>query len=796
MPPERRLAAVWFADVVEYGRLMASDDAAALALIEQFQGVVTEAVAANGGRLVKFLGDRALAEFGSSAAAVRAALDTRRGFAAMPLVQDGTCAGLRIGVHSGEILIAADGDIFGDGVNIAARLQASAAPCEILLSEDVWKQLRSRTDFSLAEQGTRELKGLQQPLAVYAAVDPADPAQLPAAVPRHRPAGSSARPVSRTTTLIAELKRRHVVRVALAYAVIGYGVVQVATSFFPALQLPGWTVTFTAAVVMLGFPVAVVLAWAYDITPDTGPRRTGQSRADDASSLPARGLPQRAYAVVGVGVLLTLIGFGLTFRGSSPAATPTAAASIAVLPFMNLSSDSENEAFSDGLTEELLNTLAQVRGLRVPARTSSFAFKNVQHDITEIGQKLNVDMLLEGSVRKSGEQLRITAQLIRVADGSHVWSRTYDRRLADVFAIQEEIAEEIVRQIMPRVRRGGETDLVRQSTRDTDAYEAYLQGRHQFWQQGGDEGLRRAAAFFDLAIERDSSYAIAWAGLSDAYMLLGGSGFVPPHDIFPQAKAAASKALALDDRLAEGYVALASINWLYDWDWEAAARNYRASFSVNPLLHTRCVCYAWYLAVTGDPDAAVLEAERARSLDPLARLPRVIAAWMYFLDGRHESARQEVAQIFVMNPTDVSARRISAWLAWSAGDTAAALGELEQVRADVNARGGFAQRASPVVVAELASMLARSGRTAEAQELLTSLEARARQQYIPAEYIGGVHAALGRYDGAFEWLERAFAERSNLAQFHAQPLSEPLRSQPRYRALLDRTGLPAAARRR
>ena len=589
----------------------------------------------------------------------------------------------------------------------------------------------------------------------------------------------------------AELKRRHVGRVAVAYAVIGFGVVQVATSFFPALRLPEWTVSFVVAIVVLGFPLALVLAWAFEITPG------GVRRAEPMATAAAPG-PRASSAVgyLGVGILVALVAFGLTSsitgRDGAPGADPVQ--SVAVLPFANLSTDAENEAFSDGLTEELLNVLAQVKGLRVPARTSSFAFKNVNHDITEIGQKLGVEMVLEGSVRKAGERLRITAQLIRVADGSHVWSNTYDRQLSDVFAIQEEIAAAIVEQLLPRVAATSEASgLVRATTSNLDAYESYLQGRHQFWQQGGEEGLRRAAAFFDGAIEQDPEYAIAYAGLSDAYMLLGGSGFAPPNDVFPQSKEAALKALELDGRLAEGYVALASINWLYDWDWAAADRNYRRSFSVNPLLHTRCICYAWYLAVTGDLDAAVLEAERARTMDPLARLPRVIAAWMYYLSGRTTEAEAEVQAIFEMSATDASARRIRAWLHWDAGRRESAIAELEQVRTDLESRGGFAAKASPVMVAELASMYARAGRRAEAEQLLAALTERAGRQYVPPEYVAAVHGALGTMDEAAQWLEQALDSRSNLAQFNALPLSAPLHRESWYRQVMTRVGLPSVA---
>lgn len=594
--------------------------------------------------------------------------------------------------------------------------------------------------------------------------------------------------LSRLGAFVDELKRRRVIRVAIVYGVIGFGIMQVAGDFFPALQLPSWTVTFLAVLIILGFPIALGLAWAFQVAPDRG------AGTEDLHPAP-RPAGSRAVGFIGVGILLGLVGFGLAYN---PMMRPDMGSdrsirSIAVLPFANLSTDEENEAFSDGLTEELLNALARIDRLRVPARTSSFAFKNVNHDISEIGRKLNVDVLLEGSVRKAADRLRISVQLISVADGSQLWSETYDRELADVFAIQEEIAESIVAQLLPRFSPDGTSGrFVDATTESVSAYQSYLQGRHQFWQQGGEEGLRRAAAFFEDAVQQDTDYALAYAGLADAYMVLGGSGFARPHDIFPDAKAAALKALSLDDRLAEGYVALASINWQYDWDWAAAATNYRRSFSVNPLLHTRCICYAWYLAVTGDRDAAVLEAERARTMDPLARLPHIISGWMYYLAGRYDDAQAQVDEIFAANAKDGSARRIAAWIHWSRGRHAEAVEELEKMRGEQDARG-FARTGSPLVVAELATMYARTGREAEAREFAAALVSRAQRQYIPPEYVAAIHGALGEFDTAFAFLEEAFENRSNLAQFNALPFSEPLRAQPRYRSLIERVGLGSAA---
>ena len=700
----RHLSAVWFADIVGYSRLAAANEPAAIRLVEAFQAVAREQVECCDARVVKFTGDGALAEFDSTESAVRAALALQKEFAARS-AEIGMPSTLRIGVHVGDVLIAGDGDLYGDGVNVAARLQTEAEPGQVVVSEDIWRQLRPRPGFRFQPLGERELKGITARVAVFSVLDEQESAEGP----------------------------------------------RLQTTAVPAPPRP----------------------------------------------LSARPGPSRTLIAAGTGLFLLLMGVVYFARvyPSHPTVgaaegNPEAIRSIAVLPFVNMSADAENEYFSDGLTEELLNVLAQVNGLRVAARTSSFQFKGKNHDIGEIGRKLNVESVLEGSVRKVGDRIRITAQLINVEDGYHLWSETYDRELRDIFAIQDEISKAIVGNLMPRLAGGSATTPVREPTKNMEAYELYLRGRHEFWKGPGEEGLRRTADFFEKAIDQDPSFALAYANLADAYMLL--ANHVPPRETMPKAKAAALKAIELDPKLAEGYVALASINWLYDWDWAAADRNYRRSFSVNPLLHTRCICYAWYLAVTGDPEAAVLEAERARTMDPLARLPMVISGWMYYFAGRYDDARKQVDDIFALSSKDLAARRIAAWIAWDQGRRAEAIAELEKVRDEFESKGGFGAKASPAAVTDLGFMYAKAGRRAETEQLLRDMVDRADRQYIPAENIAALFGALGDMDQAFGWLDRAYTNRSTFATFNLLPISEPLRSDPRYQEIMGKIGLDRA----
>lgn len=586
-------------------------------------------------------------------------------------------------------------------------------------------------------------------------------------------------------SLIAELKRRRVFRVAAVYAVVAWGLIQVADAVAEPLALPSWFVTVVILSTAMGFPLAVALAWAFDINPGQGVQSTDGDRPEGRMRrlVPATLV---AMALVGATVALGVWPHTTPAQGASGGETTAGIESIAVLPFMNISSDSENEHFSDGLAEEILNSLAQVPGLRVAARTSSFAFRNSEAELPEIGRRLKVQTVLEGSVRQSANKLRITVQLIQVSDGYHLWSKVYERDIQDIFEIQDDISSAILQSLAPRFAASGDA-LVRHPTENVEAYDLYLRGRHRFWQGSTEAGLRESAAFMDQAIAADPQFSLAYAGLSDAYMIL--ANHVPPSDVMPMAEEAATKALELDPKLAEGYVALASVNWLYDWDWAAADRNYRLSFSVNPLLTTRCVCYAWYLATVGDPVSAVAEAQRAREMDPVARLPHVILAWMYYLAGRYDDARSELGEIFAVNAADESGRRISAWILWDEGRKDEAVAEMEKIRHEVDRKSSFEEQGSPIVLAELAIMYAQTGRQADAGKLLDRLRERVQRRYIPPEYIAAVEAAIGDQDRAFRTMDAALENRSNLGQFSILPLSRPLRADPRYQQVLERIGL-------
>jgi TolB-like protein len=432
-----------------------------------------------------------------------------------------------------------------------------------------------------------------------------------------------------------ELKRRNVYKVAVAYAVAGWALAQGIAQVFPVFDIPNWAVRLIVLVIMIGFPIALVIAWAFELTPE------GIKRTEDADLTPSaqqRGKRAWIFVVIIAGaVSLTLFFLGrYTARNSSSvSSSDLPAKSIAVLPFVNMSSDKENEYFVDGLTEEILNRVAQITDLKVPGRTSSFAFKGKNSDLRQIGAALGVAHVLEGSVRKSADRLRITAQLMRTADGYHLWSQSYDRKLDDVFAIQEDIARAIADALSVQLKLRSEKS--QQPTRDMVAYNQYLEARSLITQRSADN-LRRAIGLLEATTQRDADFGNAWAALAQAHALAPYFHVVRLKESHEAAETAARRALLIDDSLAAAHSALADV--LRDrYDWLNSEREYQRALQLSPNEVEAHNQYAQMLLRVGHTEAALEHASRACELDPLAWVPPSIVAAAHLSRGELEQAR-------------------------------------------------------------------------------------------------------------------------------------------------------------
>ncbi len=456
--------------------------------------------------------------------------------------------------------------------------------------------------------------------------------------------------------------------------------------------------------------------------------------------------------------------------------------SIAVLPFVNMSPDPENEYFSDGLAEDVINALTQVEGLRVAARTSAFNFKGSNKSIHEIGDLLNVNTVLEGSVRKLENRLRITAQLINVADGYHLWSEQYNRQMEDVFEVQDDITKAIVAKLRIRLARDSKQSLVRRHTDNLKAYNLYLKGRH-FWSQRTPEGLRKGMEYFQKAIELDPSYALSYAGLAQSYSILGVYGLVPRKEVESKATAAATTALELNDQLAESHFARGLIKFWYDANWPSSETDFKRAIELNPEYALSYGYSALILAMTGRSDAAIKQAKQAQAIDPLSPYIDTLAGLTFYVLGQYSEAVRECRKGVEIEPHYVVALWILALSYVRLSQCERAVETMEEaVRASKRA---------PIFVGMLGYVYAKSGMTKQAQNLITELTTRSTEEYVAAFCFLAAHIGLGDKEAILEWLRKAHDEGLDPVSVWAtlKPDLDLLRSDSRFTHLLRQMNL-------
>jgi serine/threonine protein kinase/tetratricopeptide (TPR) repeat protein len=460
--------------------------------------------------------------------------------------------------------------------------------------------------------------------------------------------------------------------------------------------------------------------------------------------------------------------------------------SVAVLPFTNLSPSREDEYFSDGMTEELITALGRIEGLRVAARASSFTFKGTHADVRDVAQRLNVGAVLDGSVRRAGLRLRVTAELVDAREGTRLWADSYDRELRDIFAVQDDLARAIADALKVRLTHPGGAPLVARPTKSLAAHDSYLQGRF-FWNQRTASALLTAVRYFERAIQHDSAYAEAYAGLADCYAVFPSFEVTPPREAYSKAAAAALRALALDSTLGQAHAALGLVRANSEWDWRSAEREYRHAIALAPSYPTAHQWYAEYLNTIGLNTEALAEVERALALDPLSRQIGVVKGRLLLASRRYDEAIAQLRKTLELDPYFA---RGHFWLGQAylaKGSRTEALTELEKAE-----RQG--QRAEGL----LAYTYALLGQRERAHALVRDLTARAEREYASPYLIAVAYIGLGERNHALRWLELATDMRdpaTGPANWLNDPLLDPLRSDPRFNRLLTRMGLkPAGVR--
>ena len=683
---QRRLAAIMFTDMVGYSALAQRDDALALELLEEHRQILRSIFLRFHGTEIKTIGDAFMVEFQSALEAAQCAIEIQRTLAKRNHdVASERQVEIRIGIHIGDV-VHRESDVYGDGVNIASRIQPLARSGGICVSMDVERQIRNALEARFEKLAPTDLKNIELPMDLFRIVLPWEKQAARVAAQRER-------------------KKRPLVLIVALLALL-------------------------------------VLAGVWML----------RSHPKSRSSI-------------------------------APIAQAPAAKSVAVLPFVNMSSDKENEYLSDGITEDLSTALTQVKGLHVPARTSSFVFKGKTEDIRKIGEQLHVATVLEGSVSKAGNKLRITAQLVNVADGFHLWAANYDREMTDILDIRSDISRRVVDALKVQLGVEETERLARKPTEMTEAYEVYLLGRYEL-NKFTEAGFTNAVTHFKRAMAMDPSFALATAGLAEAYNMLGYWNFLPPKEAFPEAKSAALQALKLNPRLAEAHTALAFVYYEFEWLFEEADHEFSEAVRLNPGSATARMWFAEFLLAMERYPEADEQFDIARKLDPLSVRISFDLAVEFWLKRQFDRAENQLQRTLSTDPGNSLAYDFLGQVLWKINKPAEAFSAFERAR---TLEGVF----SGEEIQETRKTYEALGLSAYLRKV-NELRQRhlARGKYESALIIALNYAAAGGDRDALDWLERAVQEHSTwLPELKVDATWDSLRSQPRFIAVLKKIGL-------
>src|SRR5712692_6674613 len=571
----------------------------------------------------------------------------------------------------------------------------------------------------------------------------------------------------------AELRRRNVYKVAVAYAVISWLLIQAASILLPTFEAPPWVMKVLVVLLALGFLFAVFISWAFEMTPE-GMKRTSDISPDEV--IPYWSKRKFAALIIGVAVIAAgLLAFQLLRAPRLTTAFGASQKSIAVLPLLNESGDAKDEYFSDGLSEELIAALAQIKDLKVIGRSSSFRFKGRKEETKTIGEKLGVATLLEGTVRKQGDRVRIVAEWINAADGIELWTRTFDRELKDIFAVQQEIAAAVASSLKVTLLGLDERSSANPATKNTEAHNAYLLGHYHF-QRRNLEDYRKAVAYFDEAIRLDLDYALAHAERSEAWTLIGdlsGQG----KTAWPKAREDAEKAVAIAPTLAEAHAALGWVRFFTEWRFAEGLSELKRAKELAPANPTANDLLARVIVYLGRLDEAENQGRQAVELDPLASAPKNNLARILWYEGKLDEADVVARKAAELQPNSASSRRWQVLVAIQRGDKETALREA-QLEPDES------YRRFELAVAQYA----RGDRTAADAALADLIAHDQGLDYQVAQ----VYAVRGEKEKAFEWLQIAFDNHdTGMLALLVDPLLNSLRDDPRFKMLIAKMNFPA-----
>jgi TolB-like protein/Tfp pilus assembly protein PilF len=580
-------------------------------------------------------------------------------------------------------------------------------------------------------------------------------------------------------SFIKELKRRNVIRVAIAYAIAAWLLIEISATTFPMLRLPEWTATFVTVLLMIGLPVALIFAWAFELTPEGLKREKDVDRSRSITHSTGRKLD---FVIIGA-MAAALLYFAVNhdWNGKQGRIAPGEITSIVVLPLDNLMNDPQQDYFVDGMHDALITELTRIRALKVISRTSAVRYRNTEMSVPEIAIELGVDAIVEGSVLRAGNTVRVTAQLIEARSDRHLWADNFDRELSDILALHSDLARAIVDEIRVAVTPEEESRFANTRSVNPEVYELYLRGRF-LCGNGTPEEMANAIQYLQQAIARDPGYAPAHAELASCYTDNSYLEYLRPLEVYPKAKVAAIRAVEIDDQLAEAHSAVGSVAYQFEWDFLEAENAFKRAIDLNPSNLRTLIYYAWMLGETGRFEEAMVPARRAQELDPLSAMANIAVAEIYYLSRNYDEAIKEYSKNLDFSPNDPLVNYFLAWPYEQKGMFEKATALLE--------KAVMLSNGAPVYLAALGHTHALAGRRDEALKILEQLEGLSGPIPPSPFHIALVHVGLGNDDSAFQWLEEAYRQRAlQLIYLKVGPKFDRLRKDTRFTDLLRRLGM-------
>ncbi|MEY2578778.1 MAG: hypothetical protein QOI49_1602 [Verrucomicrobiota bacterium] len=577
----------------------------------------------------------------------------------------------------------------------------------------------------------------------------------------------------------AELKRRNVYKVAVAYAVIAWLLIQAASILLPTFEVPPSVMKSLVVIIALGFVVAVIIAWTFEMTPE-GMKRTENVRPDE--KIPQWSRRKFAALILVFAICAAALLAYQVFRAKpttqSSEVTNLPAKSIAVLPFDSLSTDPDNAFFAEGVQDEILTRLAKVADLKVIARTSTQKFKAAPENLTDVAKQLRVMNILEGSVQKVNGQVRVNVQLINGLTNAHLWAEIYDRKLTDIFAVESDIAKTIADQLQAKLTGSEKDAMSKKPTANPEAYDLYLRGRF-FWNKRTSLDLPKAVDYYNQAVAKDPNYALAYSGLADAYVLYPDYGVGAPDEFYQKAKEMAIKAISLEPSLGAPHAALGVIYANFDHDFAKAIAEFNRATELDPNYATAHQWKTTALGALGQFDEAIASSKRSVVLDPLSLIVNSDLAFNYLNAHRFDDAIAQSRKTLEIDPNFHIAREYLAMALQFEGKLPDALAEYQKAKS--------AATDEPYTLSLLAQAYARSGSRDEAQRILTDLEQQSRTKFVSEWSIAVIRLSLGDKDGALAALQKAFDQHApEILTLKYDPLLDDLHGDSRFEALVQK----------